>query len=74
MRTSKEQPLPLGTTVDINIAEGLDVARGVITAAKYDAGWLYRIDVTSGGRCDAHRNDAGELWVCQHEITPANAR
>jgi hypothetical protein len=69
MRKTKGQPLPIGTPVEIDIAEGLDIAQGVITAADYDDGWAYRIDVTAGSRCDAHRNDAGELWVCQHEIT-----
>jgi hypothetical protein len=74
MRKTKDHPLPLGTPVAIDIAQGMDIARGVITAAEYDDGWLYRIDVTAGSHCDVHRNDAGELWVCQHEITPANNR
>ena len=68
-KTSKP-PLAVGTLVDINIAQGLNVAQGVITAADYDDGWLYQIDVTAGDRCDAHRNAAGELWVCDLEVKP----
>jgi hypothetical protein len=37
---------------------------------------LYQIDVTDGDRADDHRNDNGEVWVCEHEVTPrfADAR
>jgi hypothetical protein len=68
-----QPPLPIGTPVEINIAEGLAIAQGVLAAAEYDDGWLYRIDITGGDDCRAHRNDAGELWVCEHEVHPKNA-
>jgi hypothetical protein len=70
---TRKPPLPAGTPVDINLAQGLAVAQGVVTAAEYDDGWLYRIDITGGDRCDAHRNDAGELWVCEHEVSADDA-
>ena len=70
---TRKPPLPIGTPVDINIAQGLAVARGVVTAADYDDGWLYRIDITGGDDCRAYRNDAGELWVCEHEVSPRPA-
>ena len=63
-------PLPKGTRVAFDIAQGLNVGRGVITAAEYDDGWLYRIDVTDGDRADMHRHENGELWVCDFEVTP----
>jgi hypothetical protein len=70
MPKAKNPPLPIGTPVAIDIAQGLSVARGTITAAEYDDGWMYQIDITGGDRCDAHRNDSGELWVCDFEVAP----
>jgi len=70
MPKTKTPPLAVGTPVAISIAQGLSVARGIITAAEYDDGWLYRIDVTGGDDCQTHRNPAGELWVCDFEVTP----
>ena len=74
MRKTKNPPLPVGTHVEINIAQGLAVAQGTITAADYDDGWLYRVDVTDGDDCSAHRNGTGELWVCDFEVKPRNER
>ena len=73
MPKTKTPPLAVGTPVTISIAQGLSVARGVITAADYDDGWLYRVDVTAGDDCHTHRNPAGELWVCDFEVTPEGA-
>ena len=72
MPRTKKPPLSVGTPVAIDIAQGMSVAQGVIAAADYDDGWLYRIDVTGGDRCDAHRNESGELWVCDFEATPTD--
>ena len=68
-----EHPFANGTRVDVDIAQGLSVCEGIITASEYDDGWAYRIDVTSGDRCDMHRrggNPDAELWVCEFEVTP----
>ena len=70
MPKTNTPPLSIGTGVDIDIAQGLSVARGVITAAEYDHGWRYRIDITGGDDCQMHRNEAGELWVCDFEAKP----
>jgi hypothetical protein len=70
MPKPKNPPLPVGTPVAIDIAQGMSLAQGVITAAEYDDGWLYRIDVTSGDDCQVHRHPDGELWVCDFEVTP----
>jgi hypothetical protein len=48
----------------------VEKCEGVITKGQYDGGWLYRIDVTAGERLDAHRNEDGELWVCDFEVRP----
>ena len=37
-RQTRKPPLPIGTPVDIDIAQGLAVAQGVIIAAEYDDG------------------------------------
>jgi hypothetical protein len=58
--------------VDINIAQGLDVARGRVLDATFDDGWLYRVKVTAGSACTMHRHDDGELWVCDFEVTPVS--
>jgi len=60
--------LKIGTPVAVNIAQGLAITRGVVAASHYDDGWLYRIDVTAGDDCREHRNELGELWVCDTEI------
>jgi len=73
MPRTKTPPLPIGTRVDIDIAQGMSASQGVIVAAEYDDGWLYRIDVTGGDDCEAHRNAAGELWVCGFEAKPSGA-
>jgi hypothetical protein len=70
MTKPKKPPLETGTPVAIDIAQGLAVAQGIITGADYDDGWVYRVDVTSGDGCQEHRNEAGELWVCDFEVRP----
>ena len=70
MRKPKTTPLVIGTLVAVDIAQGLSMAQGQITAAEYDDGWFYRIDVTDGDDCHRHRDEAGELWVCDFEVRP----
>jgi hypothetical protein len=70
----KTPPLPIGTRVQIDIAQGMDVAKGVIRDAEYDDGWSYRVDVTGGDDCREHRDQAGELWVCDFEVHPLGKR
>ena len=70
MPRTRKPLLPVGTPVAIDIAQGMSVAQGVIAAADYDDGWLYRIEVTAGDPCDAHREDSGDLWVCDFEVAP----
>ncbi len=64
------RPLPPGTRVEFDIAQGLAVGKGVIRAAEFDDGWLYRIDVGEGNAADAHRNEMSELWFCDFEVRP----
>jgi hypothetical protein len=70
MPKSQKPPLKIGTPVEIDIAQRLAVAQGVITAADYDDGWMYKINITSGDDCREHRNEAGELWVNDFEVKP----
>ncbi len=72
MPKPKEPPLPIGTAVNIDIGQRHSVAQGVIKAAEYDDGWLYRIDISGGDDCNQHREQSGELWCCDFEITPAS--
>lgn len=57
-----------GTHVHVRSEHFAEECEGVITKGEYDDGWLYRIEVTSGDRLDAHRNEDGELWVCDFEV------
>ncbi len=43
----------------------------IISAAEFDEGWLYRVEVIRGNRLDGERDDAGELWACEFEVHPA---
>lgn len=73
MEKPTDKAIRVGTPVAIDIAQGLAVARGIVTDALRDAdGWLYRINITEGDRCDEHRNADGELWVCGFEIRPVS--
>jgi len=66
--TTRQQPLPNGTAVAVDIAQGQARCRGRIVEADCDGGWLYRIEVATGDACDEHRNEKGDLWVCDFEV------
>ena len=68
---NRQQPLPNGTRVRFDIAQGHAVGAGAITGGDFDEGWLYRIEVEEGDGADMHRNTGGELWVCDFELEPA---
>ena len=71
--TTKRPGLEVGTRVHVCSDHFVGECDGVIAAAEYDDGWLYRIDVIAGDRLDAHREDNGELWVCDFEVQPRQA-
>ena len=61
--------IEIGTHVRFDIAQGMATGEAIVLDAEYDGGWLYLLDVTSGDRADSHRNEQGELWACDFEIT-----
>lgn len=63
--------LPDGTRVAVRSDHFAGQCEGVINMARYDEGWLYRIEVAVGDRLDSERNDEGELWVCDFEVQPS---
>jgi hypothetical protein len=67
---TQQSPLQPGMRVRFDIAQGQATGEGVVREAEYDDGWLYRIDVLSGDRADAHRRDDGQLWLCDFEVRP----
>ena len=74
MRTTHPPHLSTGTRVHVRSDHFAGQCDGIITACRYDEGWLYRLDVTAGDRLEEHRNERGELWVCDFEIRPIEAR
>ena len=68
----KPQPLPIGTAIEFNICEDMNIGRGIIREADYDDGWMYRIEVTDGDPADLHRNKQGELWVLDTEVSTSD--
>jgi hypothetical protein len=72
MMTNRQLPERLrdGTPIHVRSEHFAEQCHGVITAAEYDDGWFYRMEVTAGDRLNAHRNDNGELWVCDFEVEP----
>ncbi len=60
--------LPDGTRVHVRSDHFAGECDGVIAAAEFDDGWLYRVEVIRGDRLARERNDAGELWVCDFEV------
>lgn len=73
MRRTRPKPLEAGTPVTVNIAQGAAVAQGVIADSHWDDGWMYRIEVTGGDECRDHRDEEGEFWVCDFEVTTREA-
>jgi len=62
--------LPNGTHVHVRSDHFVEECDARITKGEWDGGWLYRIEVTGGDRLDEHRNQDGELWVCDFEVRP----
>lgn len=60
-----------GTRVRVISDHFAGQCEGVIRDAIYDEGWFYRIEVTAGDQMTEHRNDDGELWVYDSEVTRA---
>ncbi len=71
--TNDRPPLANGTPVHVRSDHFTGQCNGLITASHYDDGWLYQVDVTSGDHLDEHRNEHGELWVCEFEVQPRRA-
>ncbi|HEY3966872.1 MAG TPA: hypothetical protein VGM05_20085 [Planctomycetaceae bacterium] len=70
----RSERLPNGSEVRFDISQGLAIGRGLIVDARYDDGWLYRLDdVTAVGPVDDQRNDQRELWVWDFEVVPLEA-
>ncbi len=69
MKRPDAKPLPPGTPVNIDIAQGHAVAEGEILESYWDDGWMYQVRVTAGDDCAAHREKDGQLWVCDFEVT-----
>ena len=68
---SRPERLPNQTRVRFDIAQGLATGAGVIAGARYDDGWLYRLDQVHGtGPVDEQRNERGELWAWDFEVAP----
>lgn len=70
MRTRMKRPQRLANRTKVMVrSEQLEgECEGLVTAGRFDDGWLDRIEVTSGDRLDPHRDDQGELWVCDFEV------
>lgn len=66
--------IPDGTPVHVRSEHFVEECDGIIAEADYDDGWFYRIEVTTGDRIDSERNEKGELWVCDFEIVPLEAK
>jgi len=63
--------LPNQTRVRFDIAQGLATGGGVIVDARYDEGWLYRLEQVDGTEpVDQQRNELGELWAWDFEVVP----
>ena len=57
MSRVRTEPLPAGTPVSVDIAQGLAVAEGAIAESRWDDGWMYRVDVTGGDDCRSDPED-----------------
>ena len=70
-RTTNRPPrLPNGARVHVRSPHFAGECDGRITKGEWDEGWLYRVEVAGGDRLDEVRNQEGELWVWDFEVTP----
>jgi len=69
--TKEKRParLPNGTRVHVRSDHFAEECDGVVTKAEYDAGWLYRVKVTSGPAPAVARNPEGEYWFWDFEVS-----
>ncbi|MBM4020275.1 MAG: hypothetical protein FJ288_18470 [Planctomycetes bacterium] len=76
MATSKKRPprLANGTRVHVRSDHFAEEFDGVVTKAEFDAGWLYRVRATSGTPPAIARNEEGEYWFWDFEVTPLGGR
>ena len=69
-RTPRPPRLPNGTRVHVRSDHFAEECDAVVTKGRWDDRWLYRVEVTAGDHLDEHRNQDGELWLCDFEVTP----
>jgi hypothetical protein len=63
-----DHPLAAGHPGRVRHRPGAGGRGAAIIAVDYDDGWLYQLDVVAGDHAADHRNEAGELWVCDFEV------
>jgi len=68
-RTQRPPRLPNGTRVHVRSDHFVEECDGVIIKGYWDGGWVYRIEVTGGQVPEICRNQEGELWVWDFEVT-----
>lgn len=64
-------PFVIGEMVTVRSEHFSETCSGVIVDISRDSEdqhWFYEIEVMSGDRLDAHRNEAGELWLNDFEV------
>jgi len=67
-KTMRPARIPDGTRVHVRSDHFSEECDAVIREAVYDEGWIYRVEVTGGGKPEAATNEDGSVWVCEFEL------
>ena len=68
--TRRSKRLPNGARVHVRSAHFPEECDAVVREAVYDAGWLYRVDVTRGKKPRDATHQDGSVWVWDFELRP----
>jgi hypothetical protein len=76
MATKQKRParLPNGTRVHVKSDHFAEECDGIVTKGELDGGWLYRVKVTAGDALAVAKNQEGEYWFWDFEVTPLGRR
>ena len=76
MAKNEKRPARLanGTRVHVRSDHFAEECDAVVTKAEYDAGWLYRVKLTGGTAPAIAKNQEGEYWLWDFEVTPLGRR
>ena len=69
-RDSRPPRIANGRAVHMRSDHFAEECDGIVTKGEFDGGWLYRVKVTAGEAPAGARNQEGEYWFWDFEVSP----